>query len=273
MALCCKNCAREIAIDSAGRIAPWCSHCGADVQREFVETESGVGATDLRGAARLSPPANPSQETQLPGEKLHRSEPMRFELAWYEPSAFRRALQPIRPVIRWIRNFLFVLFVIVGLGMTAIYGFGELVLPPLPLIISKTLGTGLLCLIGIPLILLVSTRVLSYYVTVGPQGVSRIRSIPMGHHLMVQRSVFPWKDIQELLYVEDCPLGGRSWRVLLVPSITGENEIIGIANEITREQLARTVDAWGKRLEAVSEPSLPRPAEGLASVPRAGSGV
>jgi hypothetical protein len=259
MARCCKNCAREIPIDSAGRIAPWCSHCGADVQREPVETESAPGAADFGGAERLGAPV---------GEKSHRPGPIRFELAWFEPAAYRRALQPMRPAVRWIRNFLFVLFVTTGLGMAVIYGFGELFLPPLPLIISKTLGTGFLCLIGIPLILLVSMRILSYYVTIGPHGVSRIRSIPLGHHAMVQRSVFPWKDIQELLYVENCPLGGRSWRVLIVQSVAGESEIIGIANEVSREQLAETIDAWGKRLEALSEPNLPRLSEGLASASR-----
>jgi hypothetical protein len=90
----------------------------------------------------------------------------------------------------------------------------------------------------------------------------------MGHHAMVQRRVFPWKEIQELLYVEDCPLGGRGWRVLIVQSIADEKEIIGIANEVSREQLAETAGAWG-RLEDVSEPTLPRLAENLASVPAA----
>jgi hypothetical protein len=193
---------------------------------------------------------------------------MRFELAWHEPAAFRRALQPTRPAVRWIRNFLLVLVVTTGLGLAAIYGFGELFLPPLPLIISKTLGTGFLCLIGVPFTMLVATRILPYYVTIGPHGISRIRSIPMGHHAMVQRWVFPWKEIQELLYVEDCPLGGRSWRVLIVQSVAGEEEIIGIANEVSRERLAETIGAWGKRLEDVSEPGLPRLAEDLASVPR-----
>ena len=68
------------------------------------------------------------------------------------------------------------------------------------------------------------------------------------------------------MYVEDCPLGGRGWRVLIVQSVAGEEEIIGIANEVSRERLAETVDAWGKRLEGISEPGLPRPAVDLPSV-------
>jgi hypothetical protein len=248
-------------------MAPWCSHCGADVPREPVATESGTGAADLGGAGRLLPPANVSPATRPVGENPYRSEPIGFELAWYEPAAFRRALQPSRPAVRWIRHGLCALFLTTGLGLAAIYGFGELFLPPLTLIISKTLGTGFLCLIGIPLITLVAFRILSCYVTIGPHGVSRIRSIPMGHHAVVQRWVFPWKDIQELVYVEDCPLGGRGWRVLIVQSVAGEEEIIGIANEVSRERLAEAVTAWGKRLEGISEPGLPRPAGDLASVP------
>jgi hypothetical protein len=183
---------------------------------------------------------------------------MRFQLGWYEPAAFRRALQPIRPALRWIRNLLFALFITTGLGLAAIYGFGELFLPPLTLIISKTLGTGFLCLIGVPLIILVAARTLSCHVTIGPHGVSRIRSIPMGHHAMVQRWEFPWDKIQELVYVEDCPLGGRRWRVPIVRTAGGEDEILGIANAVSREQLAETVTAWGKRLEDVFDPVLPR---------------
>jgi hypothetical protein len=124
-----------------------------------------------------------------------------------------------------------------------------------------------LCLIAVPLTILVATRILSCYVTIGPQCVSRMRSIPMGHHAMVQRWVFPWKEIKELLYVEDCRLGGRGWRVLIVQSMAGEKEIIGIATEVSREQLAETVGAWGKQLEDVSEAGLPRLAEDLASIP------
>jgi hypothetical protein len=267
MAFYCKNCGHEIAIDPVGRIAPWCSHCGADVQREPAGTESGTEAADLGGADRHCPPANLSQGTRSVGEKLPRPEPMCFQLAWHEPAAFRRALEPIRPAVRWIRNFLLALFIPTSLGLAAIYGFGELFLPPLTLIISKTLGTGFLCLVGVPLIILASTRILSCYVTIGPDGISRIRSIPMGHHAMVHRWGFPWKDIQELLYLEDCPLGGRGWRVLVVQSVAGEKEIIGIANEVSRERLAAAVAGWGKGLEGVSEPGLPRRSEDLASVP------
>jgi len=144
-----KNCGHEIAIDPAGRIAPWCSHCGANVQREPTGTESGTGAADLGGADRHCPPANLSQGTRPVGEKLPRPEPMCFQLAWHEPAAFRRALEPIRPAFRWIRNFLLALFIPTSLGLAAIYGFGELFLPPLTLIISKTLGTGFLCLVGV----------------------------------------------------------------------------------------------------------------------------
>jgi hypothetical protein len=165
--------------------------------------------------------------------------------------------------VRWIRNFLLALFVTTGLGLAAIYGFGERFLPPLPLIISKTLGTGFLCVIGVPLTILAATRILSCYVTVGPHGICRIRSIPMGHHAMVQRRVFPWKEIQELLYVEGCPLGGRSWRVLIVQSIAEQKEIIGIADEVSRARLAETIGAWGKRLVEVSEPGRPRLADDL----------
>jgi hypothetical protein len=201
------------------------------------------------GAEKLKAPANVSQQTPPPSEPSPCPEPMRFQLDWYEPAAFRRALQPSRPAFRWVRRLLFALLVIIGLGLAAIYGFGELFLEPLPLIVSKTLGTGLFCLIALPLSIWAATRILAFYITVGPDGVRRIRSIPLGHHSIVQRWEFPWKDIQELVYMEDCPLGGRSWRVLLVQSAAGTEEFIGIANEVRREQLAATVGAWGKRLE------------------------
>jgi hypothetical protein len=258
MALCCKNCAQEIAIDSAGRIPPWCSHCGADIQREPEESESRTGCAIAGGADKLKAPANRSQQAAPAREPAPSSEPMRFQLDWYEPAAFRRALQPCRPAFRWIRRFLFGFFAIIALGLAAIYGFGELFLEPLPLIISKTLGTGLFCLIALPLLIWAATRTLSFYITVGPHGVGRVRSIPLGHHAIVQRSEFPWKDIQELVYLEDCPLGGRSWRVVLVQSADGREELMGIANEVSPEQLAATAAAWGKRLERVSEPCLPR---------------
>src|SRR5262249_25919984 len=160
MAMYCKDCDHEIAIDSAGRIAPWCSHCGADVQREPVGTDSPIEAADLGDAKRLGALATLSQGTRLVWEKSHDPEPIRFELAWHEPAAFRRALQPTRPAVRWIRNFLLVLFVTSGFGLAAIYGFGEQFLPPLPVIISKTLGTSFFCLIGVPLTILVATRIL-----------------------------------------------------------------------------------------------------------------
>jgi hypothetical protein len=144
-----------------------------------METESRTGTADLSGAHSHSSTANLPQDLRPIREQAHRAETTRFQLAWYEPAAFRRALQPIRPAVRWIR--------------------------------TSLLGTGLLCLIGVRLIILLAARTLSCYVTVGPRGVSRIKSTPMGHHAMVQRWQFPWKEIEELLYVEDCPLGGRGW--------------------------------------------------------------
>jgi hypothetical protein len=183
-----------------------------------------------------------------------RRQPICFQLDWTEPRGFGRAIEPASPRwLTWIQVILATLVVLVGLGLAGMKFFGNLFFSELAVIVTITLGTGVFCLLAIPIVLLFAARVLSYHVALGPKGISRTQTIPLGgFHAIVRGWTVPWQEVEGLVCVEDFPLGQRVWKVLVVRTLDGQQRLAGIADEVGRERLAATVTGWGQRLEVTS---------------------
>jgi hypothetical protein len=87
---------------------------------------------------------------------------------------------------------------------------------------------------------------LAWDITIGPEGISRL---PVGPGLIDGR-IYYWHAITRLEFEEDRTYG--TGRVLVIHMADGNRERIRIAAEVTEEQLADTVAAWGKWLEVAA---------------------
>jgi hypothetical protein len=82
---------------------------------------------------------------------------------------------------------------------------------------------------------------LAWDINIGPEG---IRRTPVGG--LIDGRIFYWHGIDRLEYEEDFAFG--TGRVLAVHLADGKRQRIPIAPEVTAEQLAQTVSAYGKEL-------------------------
>jgi hypothetical protein len=100
---------------------------------------------------------------------------------------------------------------------------------------------------------------LTWDITISPEGISRR---PVGG--LIDGRIFYWHGIECLEYEEDFTFG--IGRTLVVHLAGGSRERIRIAQEVTAEQLAETVSAYGKELKVAAAGDWGKRAEPDAQV-------
>jgi hypothetical protein len=84
-------------------------------------------------------------------------------------------------------------------------------------------------------------------ISLGPPGVSRTPTNPSA---MIDGWVIPWDQIDHLEYQEGFPEGNQTaGKTLVIHTVSGNRERVGVAEEVSREQLADAALVWGKGLE------------------------
>jgi hypothetical protein len=179
---------------------------------------------------------------------------MRFQLDWTEPRAFRAQVEPRSSgMVNWARvgcgSSVFIAVLLYSVGHTVAQGDFS------PDALKMTFSAAALVVGIIALMVLqsVASRSFSYQVDIGPKGVSRMQPsslfrIRLRPGQTDTHGTIPWHDIQEIAYQEHFPLGRQCWRVLIVHKVTGDREMVAIAEGVPRERIAKTLEAWGKQL-------------------------
>jgi hypothetical protein len=192
-------------------------------------------------------------------------EPMRFDLDWTEPRAFRALIEPSAAGlgrVNWVK---------VGCGSAVFLGV-------LLLSIGRSIAVGdfraetwqftffaggfVLGLVALLVLLAIAKGAYSYEAGIGAKGISLLKSAGGGTAPVLRSRVsfgrdddlgrtISWDDVRGVEYHERYPLGGKFWRVLVVQTALGTREPIGIPDGMPRERIARTLEAWGKHLDDV----------------------
>ncbi len=264
----CPKCSNKI-IPDGNRLPPWCSRCGSDIKRPQPRPAPAPPlpppSVESPRAVTAQPPVNPAPSPPSPPPPVEPPaptpfEPMRFQLDWKEPRAFRSQIgSDWIGVGEWIKA-----------GLAAALFIGVLVFGFMWAVVNRDLGPEALKLYGSLTLMVgaivaflvlkaVAVRAFAEKVEIGPNGISWMQS-GVGANILLSRGRLlpsrkrrgrniPWDDIREVVYMERFPLGGNLWRVLIVHTVTGQREPIAIADGVPRERLAKTIAAWGKQLE------------------------